>query len=258
MQVFEIEPAVLPEAVTGFVSRQRSRYPNARALLIPTLMEVQKYYGWISPEAAMGVSKLLDVPYGEVQSCISFYTMLQTKPTGKYIVGICRTLNCELEGALDLIHHFEHRFGVEPMEVTADGNFMMYEVECLCDCHNAPSIQWLKNGAGAKGASGDFTPYWVNNVSIELFDRILDELSGKVPVPAGFDPLAERLVRLTPKENAPDNRRWAWLVTTMHQYPVVIEEKNGEQVPMDGYGKLEGLKERNPHLWKEIQEALKK
>ncbi len=257
MTVFEIEAAALPEVVTSLAESMRRHYPTTRALLIPLLMECQKHYGWISPEVAMGVSKLLDVSYGEVQSCISFYTMLHTKPTGRYIIGVCRTLNCALEGALELLHHFEHKYGVEATEVTSDGMFMAYEVECLCDCHNAPSIQWLKAGQGA-GSQTEFKPYWVNNVTIELFDRILDELSGKIKTPEGFDPLAERLVRISEKENAPDNRRWCWIVTTNSQYPVVVEQKDGEFQIEDGYGKLAGLKERNPFLWKEIQAGLKK
>jgi NADH-quinone oxidoreductase subunit E len=236
----------LPEQVKSFFAERRGQYPNQRALLIPVLMECQKHYGYLSDGVASAVGAFMNVPVGEVQSCISFYTMLFTKPTGKYIFGLCRTLNCDLEGALELCHHVEHRFQTPLGEVTPDGLFTFYEVECLCDCHNAPSIQVIKSGK-------DFRVWWLNNVSQSVLDTVMDEI--KV---GGDDALRERLVRVVEKQNPPDERRWVWLVTTLCQYPVWIEETGGELIPHDGYGKLDGLKQREPKLWKEIQEGLKK
>jgi len=246
MPVSEIQPVELPEQIHSFVKERLSQYPTQRALLIPVLMECQKYYGYISPEAAQAVGNLLSVPYGEVQSCISFYTMLFTQPTGKYIFGVCRTLNCELEGALDLVHNFEHKFNTPLGEPTPDGLFTMYEVECLCDCHNAPSIQVIKSGK-------DFQVWWLNNVTQTVLDTVMGEIRA-----GQEDALRERLVRVVNKEHAPDERRWVWIVTTVCQYPVWIEQKDNEFIPHDGYGKLDGLKQREPKLWAEIQEALKK
>jgi NADH-quinone oxidoreductase subunit E len=245
MPISEIPAAELPEQIRSFVARMLPHYPTKRAVLIPTLMECQKYYGHITPEVAMGVSKLLDVPYGEVQSCLSFYTMLHTRPTGKYAIGACRTLNCELGGAAELIEHFLHRYGVEPFEVTEDGNFMLYEVECLCDCHNAPSFQIVKAGP-------EFKSYWVNNLTAPLLDRILDELAA-----GQEDALRERLVRITEKQNPPDDRKWLWIVTTNNQYPTWVELKDGEYAINDAFGKFANLKNENPVLYAELQMELK-
>lgn len=245
MPVREIQPAELPQQITDFVKAMLPHYPTTRAVLIPALMECQKYWGFISPEVATAIGQLLHVPYGEVQSCISFYTMLHTRPTGRYIIGACRTLNCELGGAQELIEHFFKRYNVEATEVTADGNFMLYEVECLCDCHNAPSLQFLKNGK-------DFTPYWVNNLTTPLFDAILDELTaGKE------DALRERLVRIEEKGHKPDERNWVWIVTTNNQYPAYWERGAEGFKIVDGFGKFENLKNTNAKLYGEIENALK-
>jgi NADH-quinone oxidoreductase subunit E len=245
MTMTEIHAAELPEQIRSFVAKMLPHYPTERAVLIPALMECQKYYGSITPEVAMGVSQLLAVPYSEVQSCLSFYTMLHTRPTGKYIIGACRTLNCELGGAQELIEHFLHRHGVEPLEVTGDGNFMLYEVECLCDCHNAPSFQFIRSGS-------DFAAYWVNNLTEELFDRICDELAA-----GQEDALRERLVRVEEKVNPPDERRWVWIVTTNNQYPCWIEESGGEIVVHDAFGKFDNLEQQAPVLYAEVQQGLK-
>jgi len=245
MPIHELQPAELPQQILDFVKDKLPHYPTARAVLIPTLMECQKYWGYISPEVAQGVSNLLKVPYGEVQSCISFYTMLHTRPTGKYIIGACRTLNCELGGAQELIEHFFSRYNVEATEVTEDGNFMLYEVECLCDCHNAPSFQFLKAGK-------DFTPYWVNNLTQPLFDTILDELAaGKE------DALRERLVRVEEKQTKPDDRNWVWIVTTNNHYPAYWEKGIDGIVIHDAFGKFVNLKTENAKLYEEITKAIK-
>lgn len=245
MPIYEIQPAELPQELRDFVTGMLRHYPTSRAVLVPALMECQKLWGHITPEVAMAVSRLLNVAYGEVQSCISFYTMLHTRPTGRYIIGACRTLNCELGGAQELIEHFFRRYSVEATEVTADGHFMLYEVECLCDCHNAPSFQFLKSGK-------DFQAFWVNNLTTELFDRILDELAA-----GQEDALRERLVRVEKKHNAPDNREWVWIVTTNNQYPAWWEHKDGELIVHDSFGKLEKLKNHNPVLYAELELALK-
>ena len=246
MPTHEIQPAELPQQILDFVKDKLPHYPTTRAVLIPTLMECQKYWGFISPEVAQAVSNLLHVPYGEVQSCISFYTMLHTRPTGKYIIGACRTLNCELGGAQELIEHFFHRYGVEATEVTADGNFMLYEVECLCDCHNAPSMQFLKAGK-------DFTPYWVNNLTQPVFDAILDEIAaGKE------DALRERLVRVEEKASKPDDRNWVWIVTTNNQYAAYWEKTAEGLNIVDAFGKFVNLKTENPKLYDEITRGVGK
>lgn len=236
----------LPQQVQAFFAAQRSQYPTQRALLIPVLMECQKYYGYLNDAVAQAVGEFMKVPVGEVQACISFYTMLFTKPTGKYIFGLCRTLNCDLEGALELCHHVEHKFHTPLGEVTPDGLFTFYEVECLCDCHNAPSIQVIRSGK-------DFQVWWLNNVSQQVLDTVMDEIKA-----GAEDALRERLVRVVEKQNPPDDKRWVWLVTTVCQYPVWIEEAGGECIPHDGYGKLDGLKQREPKLWAELQGALRK
>jgi NADH-quinone oxidoreductase subunit E len=245
MATLEVSRIELPEQIKGFVAKRRGNYPTAKALLVPTLMECQKYWGHVPPEAAMAVAELLGVPYPEVQSVISFYTMILRRPVGKYVIGVCRTWNCQHGGAHELIGHFLHRFGGEPGEVVANGLFTLLEVECLCDCGNAPSAQFIKAGT-------EFKCWWCNNLTVPLFEAILSEMEqGKE------DALRERLVRVDHKANPPDDKRWVWIVTTNNQYPAWVETRDGEYIVHDGYGKLSQVKTENPKLHAELQGALK-
>ncbi len=245
MPLVDVKQAELPEQIREFIRVNTPRYPNARAVLVPALMECQKYFGYVSPEVAAAVAAETGVPFAEVESVVSFYTMLFEKPLGKYFFGVCCTWNCEHGGAHKLTEHFLQKYGGHAGDVVADGLFTIDHVECLCDCHNAPSVQILKIGA-------DFEAAWANNLTVELFDKILEELKAGAP-----DALRERLVRIEEKLNPPDKERWVWIVTTNNQYPAWIERKDGELAVHDGYGKLGGVKQSNPKLFAELQAALK-
>jgi NADH:ubiquinone oxidoreductase subunit E len=239
----------LPEAVVQFYKARRPHYPTNKALLVPVLMECQKQLGSISEETQRAVAQLLGVTRGEVQSVLSFYVMLLEQPSGRYLIGVCDTWNCEAAGAHGLVHSFCHREGVELLGVTGDGLFTIMEMECYCDCHNAPSLQFMRRG---DSADGDFRFWWVNNVTPEIFKQICDDVRRE-----GDAGLRERLVRVEKKQNPPDDRLWVWLVTTNNQYPCWVENKGGEFIVHDGFAKLAGLKERNPKLHSELQAALK-
>src|SRR5437763_11563511 len=96
----------LPEAVVRFYYQQRPHYPTNKALLVPTLLEVQKHAGHVSAEHQRAIAQLIGVTRGEVQAVMSFYVMLQEQPTGRYLIGVCDTWNCEAAGAFGLVHDF--------------------------------------------------------------------------------------------------------------------------------------------------------
>jgi NADH:ubiquinone oxidoreductase subunit E len=245
--VWTAEQLGLPEAVVRFYHDRRPHYPNNKALLVPVLMECQKQTGWVSEDAQEAVAKLLGVTRGEVQSVMSFYVMLLDQPSGRYLIGVCDTWNCEAAGSLGIVHDFCRREGIEPLGVTADGLFSITEMECYCDCHNAPSLQFMRRGDG-----GDFGFWWANNVTPEIFEQIVADVRRE-----GDGALRERLVRVEKKQNPPDNRTWVWLVTTNNQYPCWVEQKEGEFAIHDAFAKLAGLKGANPKLYAELQQALR-
>lgn len=240
----QIEALKLPVEIEDFVKENLPKYPTAKAVLIPALMECQKWYGQITPAIALAISDLTGVPSPEVESVVSFYTMLLEKETGKYVLSICCTWNCEDAGAVDLVAHFKQKYSCGLGEVTKDGLFSMYQVECLADCHNAPSVQFLKWGREFKGS-------WTNNLTVELFDTILEDIAAGKP-----DSLRERLVRIDAKQNPPDDKQWVWIVTTNNQYAAWIEGSGDGLIIHDGFGKLGRLKQSNSVLHGEIVKAL--
>jgi NADH-quinone oxidoreductase E subunit len=117
------------------------RYPSSRSAVMPALYIAQEHFGYISDAAVQWVASRLELPPVQIMEVASFYTMYYKKPVGKYHFQVCRTLSCAIRGSKDICTHLKERFGVEPHEVTPDGQFSFEQVECLGSCGTAPMCQ---------------------------------------------------------------------------------------------------------------------
>lgn len=123
------------------IVKLKPRYPTNQALLLPALHLAQKENGWISDEIMDEVAAAIDIPPPVVREVITFYTMYNLKPVGKYHLQFCTNISCALLGAEELLDHCEKRLGISAGETTADRRFTISEVECLGACGTAPCVQ---------------------------------------------------------------------------------------------------------------------
>lgn len=118
-----------------------SRYPKKEAAMLPVLYLAQREFGYLSPEAIEYVAKLMDLSPARVYGVVTFYTMLNMKPVGRYHVQVCRTLPCALVGAEKITALLKSKLGIQVGETTPDGKFTLSEVECLASCGTGPMMQ---------------------------------------------------------------------------------------------------------------------
>ena len=118
-----------------------SRYPKREAATLPVLYLAQEAFGYIGEEAIECVARVLELPPARVYNVVTFYTMFNRKPIGKYHIQVCRTLSCALLGAGKITDIVKSRLGIGLGENTADGRFTLSEVECLASCGTAPMMQ---------------------------------------------------------------------------------------------------------------------
>jgi NADH-quinone oxidoreductase subunit E len=118
-----------------------THYPTKRSVLVPTLLYAQDEIGFLSDEAIAEVATRLELTDLEVRNVISYYSMLTTKPRGKYNVQICTNIACMLRGGEELLEHCEHKLGIGHKDTTSDGMFSLEEVECIGACSWAPAAQ---------------------------------------------------------------------------------------------------------------------
>lgn len=129
-----------PEAYKKF-EETVGRYPKKEAAMLPVLYLAQEEFGYLSPEAIEYVARLMGQSPAQVTGVVSFYTMLNMKPIGRYHIQVCRTLPCALRGAEKLTSFLEKILGIEVGQTTEDGRFTLSEVECLASCGTAPMMQ---------------------------------------------------------------------------------------------------------------------
>ncbi len=142
-----------------------THYPTKRSALVPTLLYVQDEIGSLSDEAIAELAGRLDLTELEVRNVISYYSMLTTKPRGKYNVQVCTNIACMLRGGEEILHHCKKKLGIGHKGTTQDGLFSLEEVECIGACSWAPAVQ----------VNYDFH----ENLTIEKMDQVLDEYKKK-------------------------------------------------------------------------------
>jgi len=137
-----------------------THYPTKRSVLVPSLLYAQDEIGHLSDEVIAEMAQRLDLTELEVRNVVSYYSMLTTKPRGKYNVQVCTNIACILRGADELYHHCQKKLGIGHKQTTPDGLFSLEEVECIGACSWAPALQ----------VNYDFH----ENLTTEKVDEVLD------------------------------------------------------------------------------------
>ena len=99
-----------------------ARYPSdqRKSAILFALYLAQQQQGYITGAAMRFVAGQIGCRPAEVEDVVSYYTMFYTKPVGKYVLNVCRTLSCALLGAERVTEELCARLGVRPGETTAD------------------------------------------------------------------------------------------------------------------------------------------
>jgi len=116
-------------------------YPVKRSALVPMLLYAQDELGYVSEAAIQEIAQRLDLFDLDVRNVLSYYSMLRTKPAGKYNVQVCTNISCMLRGGYEILDHCKQKLGIGHKQVTPDGKFSLEEVECIGACCWAPAMQ---------------------------------------------------------------------------------------------------------------------
>ena len=119
----------------------KTKFPTTKSLTLPVLWMVQEEHGWISPDAMKYVAEILNLPVRHVYGVVTFYTMFNTKPVGKYHIQVCTNISCQLLGAEKISDHICKKLNATRGEMTHDRRFTVTEAECLGSCGTAPMMQ---------------------------------------------------------------------------------------------------------------------
>ena len=146
-------------------SEMLTHYPTKRSVLVPTLLYAQDETGFLSDEVISEIAGRLGLTELDVRNVISYYSMLTTRPRGKYNIQVCTNIACMLRGGEELLAHCSKKLGIGHKGTTPDGLFTLEEVECIGGCSWAPAVQ----------VNYDFH----EDLTIDQMDKVLDECRKK-------------------------------------------------------------------------------
>src|SRR5207244_2963925 len=95
------EPPVAREVAAAVAPRLPGAREAARrrSAVLPGLYLVQHQHGYITANGIRHVAELLGITRADVEDVVSYYSMFYTKPVGKFVLNVCRTLSCAVNGA---------------------------------------------------------------------------------------------------------------------------------------------------------------
>ena len=133
------------------IAEERARkvvasYPQRRSAVMPLLYiamreDLDRGNDRLTPEGMRRVAELVGLTPAQVLAVASFYTMYKREPVGRYLVSVCTSLSCWLEGADDVLHAVEDEAGASSGGTDREGLVSPEHVECIGACGGAPAVQ---------------------------------------------------------------------------------------------------------------------
>ncbi len=156
---------MLPRELRESLAQKIAGVEHPRELVVDVMFAVQDYYGYLSDEAVEEVAELIGMTCLELEELATFYTFIYREPVGKYVIHVCDSVVCWMEGHESLIDHLSQGLGISLGETTPDGLFTLLPVCCIGYCDRAPAILINKKVYGP--------------LTIEKLDDILTKLIGE-------------------------------------------------------------------------------
>jgi NADH-quinone oxidoreductase E subunit len=126
---------IFDEVVTRYPPEQRKS-----AILYALYLAQHQNGGYLTAAAMDHVAEQIRCTPAEVEDVVSYYTMFYTRPVGKFVLNVCRTLSCALMGAERVTEELAAKLGIRPGQTDPTGTFTLMEVECLGACDRAPVV----------------------------------------------------------------------------------------------------------------------
>jgi len=121
-------------------TRENPTQDKGQEDLLKLLKEAQNRSGYLSEKTIVKIAKSLDIPISDVYGVATFYSFLSTKPQGRNVIRVCKSLPCFLKNSQTIIKSVEEELGIKPGETTPDGKFSFQLTNCIGACDKAPAM----------------------------------------------------------------------------------------------------------------------
>lgn len=168
------------------VKNEIKKYPKGKkssAVMALLYLAQEQNQNWIPLAAIKNIAKLLEMSYIKVYEVVTFYSMFNLSPVGKYFIQVCTTTPCMIRGSKKITDICKKYISLNQNDLSENKLCSWTEVECLGACVNAPMIQVNK----------DYYEDLDNNSTEKLIKQLLND---DLPAPGSVK---------NRKNNAPEN-----------------------------------------------------
>ena len=145
-----------------------TRYPpeRKRSAVLAALYLVQEQEGYLTASGMRHIAPILGLTPAEVEDVATYYVMFFRDKVGKYVLQVCRTLSCALNGAERVTEAISEKLGIKVGETDPSGMFTLLEFECLGACDRAPVVM-VNN------------EHWHEKATPESCSKLLDDIKAR-------------------------------------------------------------------------------
>ncbi len=122
------------------VTQACEKYENNRTYLMDILWEVQKKLGCVNGEAMELIADKLSSHRVTIEGLVSFYSFFSEEQKGKVVIRLCEDIIDRHAGMERIAKVFSEELGIEPGEVSADGNLSLEYAPCIGMSDQAPAV----------------------------------------------------------------------------------------------------------------------
>jgi len=156
---------MLPDELKMELIQKIAATDHPRELVVDVMFAMQDHYGYLCDAAVTETAALVGMTTVEVDELATFYPFIYREPVGRYVIHVCDSVICWMDGHESLQNHLMQRLGIAMGETTADGLFTLLPVCCIGYCDRAPAI--LIN----KKVYGELTPEKLDDIIARLRDE---------------------------------------------------------------------------------------
>jgi NADH:ubiquinone oxidoreductase subunit E/ferredoxin/NAD-dependent dihydropyrimidine dehydrogenase PreA subunit len=111
-----------------------------RANLLPVLNKAQGNLRCVSQGVVTDAAQSMNLSISDVYGVATFYSYLSTRPTGEFVIRVCKSIPCCMANSQAIVQSLEEQLGLKPGETTADGLFSLELVNCIGACDQSPAM----------------------------------------------------------------------------------------------------------------------
>ena len=156
---------MLPKELKKTLVEKITHADHPREMVVDVMLALQDHHGFLSDDAVEAVAALLGMSPLEVEELATFYTFIYREPVGKYVIHVCDSVICWMDGYESLKDYLCKKLDIAVGATTADGLFTLLPVCCIGYCDLSPAM--LIN----RKVYGHLTP--------QKIDEILEKLKSK-------------------------------------------------------------------------------